>query len=295
MDGLLSPVSTSYTSKSDDLILEVRKPETITPTAKSSLAHASSPEEALEILKNEPSHETLLHTLTYLNKETSSFDIRTPDPLASQLIQVLVSEIVPTFWNVLSEASKDERRSKKKTKSGKSHVDVLIDCLRSVPALSAINLNLKQLIQLLKSKQKQLGGKNSAEESLKSVLQLTEVLLRGESLVQDIWRNITRTSSTDLSRKALWNELLTLLGGKLVGIVAEAEVVHQTTSKEARIKTWLSDNVQYAKWIAQNISAWTNNLPASDAAGTKAVGELLSKSFRLGHTGKAVQSALQVA
>jgi telomere length regulation protein len=291
MDGLLSSVSTSYTSKQDDLILEVRKSEITTPTTtKSSLAHASSPEEALEILKSEPNHEVLISTLNYLNRRTSNLDIRSPGPLASQLIQVLVSEIVPTFWNVLLEASQDERRSKKNTKSGRSDVDVLLDCLKSVSALSAITLNLKQLTQLLKSKQKQLGGKNSVEESLKSVLQLTEALLQGECFVQDIWNNITRTSSNDLSRKASWNELLTLLGGKLVGIVAEAEVILQTNSKESSIKTWISDNVQYANWIAQNISAWTIALPASEAAGRKAVGELLSKSFRLGHTGKAVQS-----
>jgi len=285
MEGLFTPVRTSKTPKQDEFILEVSKRKAPVSQPKPDLAHASTPEEALEILKNEPTHDALLETLKFISKRTSKFDIHAPGSSASQLIQVLVSEIVPTFWDVLSETSKNERRSNKKLKQGDGNVGLLLYCLESVPGLSAIILNLKQLTQLIKSKQKQIGGRNSVEASLTSMLQAVATLLEGDNSIHNIWKSTTQTAGSDASRKALWSETLSLLGSKIVGVVAEAEIMLGSVVKDSDVKTWIADGDLYARWVAQNVCFWVKNTGKDDQE-RKAIGDLLSRSFRLGHTGK---------
>jgi len=73
---------------------------------------------------------------------------------------------------------------------------------------------------------------------------------------------------------------------RYLGIGAEAETIINELSKGFGEKYWVSDGTLYSKWLASNISQWASALDLSQESEWKACVELLSKSFRLGYTGK---------
>jgi telomere length regulation protein len=278
MEELLTPVSTSCGSSGeigDDAFIEIPRPYKPAPKAS---AQASSPAEALEILRSEPDHDTLLSTLKFLGKEQSDFSITSPSPIAAQLVHVLVSDTVPTYWNVLQEASRGKKAARQE-----SSLEILLSCLRSVIGLNAVVLSLKQHIQL--SKEKAVGGPNF-QSILDILLQLLRALLGDNETVETIWKNIHHSSNTPAKQKAIWNEFLGLVGnGKILGVSAEAEDIINNLSKKVGERYWIADGTLYCLWLARNVTHWSRNLSAESEIELKGCGELLSKSFRLGYIG----------
>jgi len=71
-----------------------------------------------------------------------------------------------------------------------------------------------------------------------------------------------------------------------LGIAAEAEDVINGLSKKVGEKHWIADGSPYSSWLALNLTHWIKKLPADVEDAWKCCGELISKSFRLGHTGQ---------
>jgi telomere length regulation protein len=251
---------------------------------KPSFRSASTPAEALELLKTEPDHDTLIVTLQYL-ADYPGFSIQSPSPLASQLVHVLVSEIVPNYWNVL-QAGRKFKPAKQGSSSRLSELDLLLSCLRSVSGLNSVLLSLKRNIQLSKESKKAVGGSNF-EELLRIFLQLLQALLEGPQTVEAIWASIYEASSPQSKQKTVWNEFLSLVGGgKILGIAAEAENVANELSRKVGEKYWVADGSSFSSWLARNLTYWVKNLPTDSESASKCCGELISKSFRLGYTGQ---------
>ena len=105
MEGWPTPVSTSYSDPGQQQeidLVEIRKqPERSLNTAPKK---ATSPTEALEILRSEPDYETLISVLDFLSEGTPDFNITSPSTHASQLVHVLVTDIVPHYWSILQES-----------------------------------------------------------------------------------------------------------------------------------------------------------------------------------------------
>lgn len=287
MADLFSAVRTTYTHRTPDegtesFLTEVKIDK---PAQKSSTntKKPETPHQALEILKNEPEFDSLVSTLTYLKEGNSSFSITSPSPLAAQLVHVLVSETIPTYWNVLR-TSEDGKKGSKKGGRRSSNLGLLLSCLRSVTGLNAVLLNLKQFIQQSKETKKSIGGPNT-QDVLKNLLEILSELLEGNKFVEGISNGIWNTPDDFSKQRSLWNEFLGIIGGKILGISAEAEHIINELNKEIGEKYWTSDGGLYSKWIASNISSWAQSL-ASDDGGWKYGAEVLSKAFRLGHTGK---------
>ena len=162
----------------------------------------------------------------------------------------------------------------------------MLSCLRSVPGLNDVLLSLKKHIQQSKENRKTVGGPNF-EELLTIFLQLLQALLDGSQTVEVIWRIIYEGNTPQSKQKTIWNEFLGLVGGgKILGISAEAELVINELSRKMDEKHWVGDGNLFSLWLARNISHWIKNLPSGSKSASKCCGELLSKSFRLGHTGK---------
>lgn len=291
MEGLLTQVSTSYKALGQDQendLVEIRKP----PEAVSNrVAVATSPADALEILRNEPSYEALISTLRYLTNETSGVDITSPSAHASQLVHVLVSDIVPNYWNILQES--DSVRKKGALKRS-SNLNLFLSCLHSVTGLNAIILGLKQAIQQSREPKKAIGGAK-IQDVLARLLQVLSRLLEGDQTIKIISENIWHSSNVSLKQKAIWNEFLSVVaGGRLLGICAEADDTINGLSKGIHEKHWVSDGVLYSRWLAQNITHWAKIIPLESENGWKCCGELLSKALRLGYTGKAVDLSLDI-
>jgi telomere length regulation protein len=281
MEGWLTPVSTSYNGPSQEQekdLVEIRKPPEVISHLK-----AASPVEALEILRNEPDYETLISTLRYLANATSDFNITSPSAHASQLVHVLVSDIVPTFWSVLqqSDSAQKEGLSKRTT-----DLELFLFCLRSVTGLNAIILSLKQAIQQSREPRKTIGG-GQIQDDLARLLQVISTLLKGDETVKVISERIWHASNVSHRQKAIWNEFLSIAaGGRILGTSAEADDTINDLSKGIHEKHWVSDGVLYCRWLTRNITHWAKTI-SIDSDVWKYCGEILSKSLRLGYSGKA--------
>ncbi|CZT03047.1 hypothetical protein WAI453_012244 [Rhynchosporium graminicola] len=293
MEGLLTPVSTTYKCGKKDtgdefaLVEIVKAPE---PKSKPRFQTASTPTEALEILRNEPDHETLISTLRFLGKRTHDFDITSPSPLAAQLVHTLVSDTVPNYWHVF-------QASCGKAKLGKNsrtlpELEMLLQCLRSVMGLNAVLLSLKQQTQISKDLKKNIGGPKIEDLSVIN-LQLLQALLAGTKTIMTIWTSVRTASDASLKQKAVWNEFLALVGGgKILGIAAESEDTVNNLSKKIVEKSWVADGTLFSRWIAQNITNWAKSLIPVNEDGWKNLAELFSKSFRLGHTDSIIKEVI---
>jgi len=240
----------------------------------------------LELLKSEPDYDTLIVTLRYL-ANCPGFNIRSPSPLASQLVHVLVSEIIPNYWNVLR-AGEKSKPARQGSSSRLSELDLLLSCLRSVSGINSVLLSLKRNIQQSKESKKAVGGPNF-EELLKTFLQLLQALLEGPHTVETIWTSIYEASSPQSKQKAVWNEFLSPVGGgKILGITAEAEDVVNELSTKVGEKHWIADGTLFSSWLARNLTYWVKNLATDSESASKCCVELISKSFRLGYTGQSI-------
>lgn len=263
--------------------MEVQKPAVQLHVANQVEKKASTPAEALEILKHEPDYDTLISTLRFLQHPGEGFQITSPSPIAAQLVHVLVFETVPNYWEILL-PSKKARTSKRKS----NDLQLLFLCLKSVTGLNAILLGLKQRIQQSKEAKKAVGGP-SIREVLSILLQVLESLLEGSDAIETVWRSIQNSSDAASKQKAIWQEFLGLVGGgKILGLSAEAEdVINDLSVKvDAKPKLWITNGSQYSLWLAQNISYWAISLPPGSESAFKDCASILSKSLRLGHTGE---------
>jgi telomere length regulation protein len=286
MEGLLTPVSTLYKSqdkKEEAVLIEV--PKSSKPITNPTF-QASTPTEALEILKNEPDYEALISTLRFLGKSNFDFRVTSPSPIASQLIHVLVSEILPNYWNVLYVPEKNSKGGKQRKIRHQADLELFLTCLRSVTGLNALLLSLKRHIQLSKETKKAVGGPK-VQDIITILLQVLSALLEGVQTVEKIWSVIWGSTDPPQKQKTIWNELLGLIGGgKILGTAAEAEDVVNDLSQKIGEKYWIADGSLYSSWLARNISYWATSLPTDSENGWKCCSELLTKSFRLGYTGK---------
>ncbi|CAG8949598.1 hypothetical protein HYFRA_00007831 [Hymenoscyphus fraxineus] len=293
MDGFLTPVSTTYKSnppeKKEDFLVEI--PKISNHIAKPSLSNATSPSEALNILKSEPDHDALIKSLRYLIQNESDFKITSPSPISSQLVHVLVSEVLPNYWSIFSGA--EGPKSKRKRPKQSAELQLLLKCLRSVTGLNSIILSMKRHIQLSKGSNKKVAGGPNVEEILNILLEASAALLQGSGTVQNIASTIWDSNEQPTAKKSIWNEFLGLIGGgKLLGIAAEAEAVVHNLSENIGQRYWVADGTLFSVWLTTNLQHWVLNLPKDSEHGWKCCGELLGKLLRLGKSGNIIEKVV---
>ncbi|KAI1178779.1 telomere length regulation protein-domain-containing protein [Nemania sp. FL0916] len=241
----------------------------------------TSPEEALESLKNEPSHDTLSAVLRYLHngsKDKHGFDIRSPGPLKAQIIHVLVTEIVPNYWTTVQESPDRQDH------------DTLLACLRSLPGINAVLTYIRSLIKAAASQQQDLKGSHIIF-NLTYTLSLLASILDGDDdgEVMRIWDSITSTNDTARIRP-LRQEFLSLwTSGKIVSLSAEAEDMCRRAGQHPDA-IWIADNKQYLNWLARNQVEWAKSQLRNEDL--KVCAELGARALRLGHAEILVQELL---
>ena len=284
-------MSTSYKTpaKMDKELALVEAPRAPAAISKPAFK-ATTPEQALEILRSEPDYDALISTLQYLGNSDSSFNIAVPNPLVAQLVHVLVSEIIPNYWSTFKGPQVGKKAGKRQQGRFRSipDLELLLSCLRSVTGLNAVLLSIKQHIQRSKDTKASVGAPN-IQDILTVLLQALTALLDGDEILELISSSIWNSSDTLSKQTALWNEFLGLVGsGKILGITAEAEDIVNALSKKVGEKYWVADGLQYSCWLARNISLWTIKLAEGAENEWKSCGGLLSKSLRLGYAGTAL-------
>lgn len=302
MDALLSPVSTTYSksaAREDPLLQEVKRTSP-SPSASAS-ASASAParqkftadsaDEALEILRNEPDYETLVSVLLFLLADKAPVDIRQPTPLSAQLVQVLVTAIVPNYWTLLRDESPKSRVSKsgkKDSRRSRTDLELLLACLRSVTGLSALVVRLRALLAETKIASAAAATKDQQGNpswQLRILREVLSELLAGEETVAQVWTASTSGVDDDAKRRPLTQEFLNIIGsGRVVSLAAEAEaVVREEFSSEKLPTSWVASGKEYSLWLAKGIIRWADRNAGPEDQ--KVHGALLGKALRLGYPG----------
>jgi telomere length regulation protein len=283
MEDLLTPVSTAYKKPKSELDGSLTEAQSPVEDLSRSLLQPCTPEEALDILRGEPDLERLSATLNYLINDApsiSKFQITHPSPMAAQIINVLVSNVLPSYWPILKETSSSVNR--KSPKDGLQR-RLLLSCLRSISGLNAVMLHLKALIQAAKEANK--DSRKNHIESLEDQLDVLENILRGETLISHLWKDLSTETVT--KKKALWREVTAVVGGgKLVSGAAEATSLVNDASAQIKKTVWVADGNLYSRWLARNIIHWFQYTQEVPEGSWNPFPELFAKSIRLGYPGK---------
>lgn len=284
MEDLLTPVSTAYTNSklsSNEALIEVQEP---LQDPQKSFHQPSTPEESLDILRAEPDLHILRDTLKYLVHDApsiSQFQIKDPSPMAAQIINVLVSNIIPNYWAIFKETVDSSSGTAYKHGSERK---LLLSCLQSVSGLNAVLARLRALIQIAKEASK-TESRQSHVEILEDNIDVLKALLHGENFISRLWKDLC--IETIAKRRVIWHEVAAAVGGgKVLNSVAEATSLISDASMQIQEPVWIADGIQYSRWLAQNIICWFKDFQNMPKGPWNPFAELFSKSIRLGYPGR---------
>lgn len=291
MDELLRPAGVIRTHKREaETDFFLREPTATAgqsnPASKSDARQRkalTTPEEALEILKNEPDYNLLISVLTFLSqqKKPSFPSIKSPTPLNAQLIQVLVSEIVPNYWALLIEDIDQAQTIKK------SGLNLLLFCLSSITGVNAILARLRALIQETKGSNHPAQLKRpDISLNLGILLDVLSRVLQPDNWLSEAYRVAVSGEEAPAKVRPRVQEIVsTIGGGRIVSLAAEAEDVLKNDPAVRRTDAlWPAESKQFTQWLGRNVvSLLRSDLGADEK---KFASDVFGKALRLGHYGK---------
>ncbi|KAF4981074.1 hypothetical protein FZEAL_3050 [Fusarium zealandicum] len=292
MDDLLTPVSTTYLkprNEPEPLLREVKKETEQKAPKKSSTVSTS--DEALDALKSQPDYDTLIAVLQFLNRDKPSsdgFSFRKPNPKSAAIVQLLVSEIAPNYWTLLLEGAVDNDVDP--DGSHPQDAELFLSCLRSLTGLNGAITQIRALIQ-----ESRLGGKEEKRSDISLnlciLLDLLAAVLRGRRSVRETWSSSTSHLSTAALQKVQSQKLGSLLtNGQIVSVSAEA--LEAVGRDRVRPETqWITDGLDYSKWMGNSIVSWVKSSPESDAIAF--CSDLFQKSLSLHHSETLVKTVIE--
>ena len=281
MEQLLKPISTRTGSNIAESSLE--PVNTASSQNRQFLDNVDSAEDALNALSSKPDAEILGKILRWLSStvsKTDGFNVLRPSPKVSQIVYVLVNEIIPVHWMLLKD--EDTLRARKIRQR-------LLKCLRSSSGCGALVSRLKFQIDELKSNESSAEyTKGSNIQSLETSIDVLEHILSPSDLLATLWDATGSYSLASARASLLWKEVISLFGsGKLLSLVGEANQALNAVSPDVRSGSWIGKGQEYASWLGRNLNHMIN---ASNTDGNentrKAVSQCLSKMLTLGYPGR---------
>ena len=219
------------------------------------------PEDALQILRSEPDTDSLLLILKRLSTVDgfeSRFDIRCPSPLAAQIINTIVSSIIPIFWSALEKQDRS----------------LLTACVSNVAGLNGAIAKIQLLVSQSKSSKVQ-----DHAQALQDLFSVANDLFKGDHLASTVWTGLQRSTSEKTKRDLAWKECSNLLGsGKVANVLAEAEDILQS-SEGTTTKSSITNSHEYAVWLGSNVAQMLITESETNQEVHTPVGVLLSLSL----------------
>ncbi|KAL1877350.1 hypothetical protein VTK73DRAFT_8723 [Phialemonium thermophilum] len=294
MEGLLTAVNTTHHCQDTKSLAPVWVSSSTSQTGTE--PSVSSPEDALEVLRNEPSYVSLVAVLRFLNKgiaKETNFNIAFPSPIGAQLVQVLATDIASNYWTLLKEDADGDVDGSRTSKSPETSVlQKYLNCLRNIPGINALLLRLRALTLDARSEKKD-AKRPDLTANIEITLELLCFILQGQESLQRIWNSAAAAANTPTTRRPLMQEFLIVLGGsRVISWAAEAEDHLQRTHTQARTKaSWISNRGEYCLWLTRNVCWWIyhDNLDAD----TELCSEILARTLRLGHVDDTVKLLIE--
>ncbi|OLN87944.1 DNA replication checkpoint protein tel2 [Colletotrichum chlorophyti] len=282
MDDFFKPISTTYLkSKPQDPQLQRSKLNNPTFTT-NSVDEVASVEAALEILKNQPGYDSLSSVLKSIDHGTihdSGFRISKPSPEAAQIIQCLITEVVPNYWSFWKEDG--SARTGIQDADSLADVDLLLNSLRNVTGINAIITRMKALIQEFKSHEKDIK-RPDLTLNLATLLDVCSAILGGDEQLLSLWAASSTGLDSTSRRRPMAHEFVSLVaGGRLISVAAEADAI-ANPDRIAKNSKWVADGQQYSKWLGRSITYWAKQEISSDDI--RLCSELFTRALRLGYS-----------
>ncbi|KAI9834743.1 MAG: hypothetical protein M1819_002829 [Sarea resinae] len=290
MEDLLKPLKSSSTvTQGNGDIFEGRSAQPPEAAGPSSIP-ISTPHDALELLRSQPDHKTLLRIFKFIDpiqSEQTGFNINAPGPASSQLVNVLVTKIVPDYWSILATETLADDESSTYTEERSA----LLRCLKSVTGLGAITTQLNLIVVQSRGDNAESGlAKPDISQHITNFLSVMLALMEHDSFVWEIWTEMTKMTISATQETMLWKEFISLVAsGKVLAIVAEAVDVVKSLSTSHTEDTWIGNGRDYASWIGQNIATMASKLQIGEIKTWKALAQFCAKSFSLGYLDPIVQ------
>ncbi|KAJ0168806.1 DNA replication checkpoint protein tel2 [Colletotrichum tanaceti] len=243
---------------------------------------ATTVEAVLQILKNQPDYDSLIAVLESLDHgaiDIAGFEVARPSPEAAQIIQCLVTEIVPNYWPLLKEETSGKRSIQ--DADGPVDIELLLRCLRSVTGLNAIITRMKALIQESKASAKGIKRPDLVL-NLNVLLEVCSAVLGNDKHLAALWTASSSGLDSAARRRPLSHEFAAIFaGGRLVSIASEADTI-ANPDRTAKDNIWIADGQQYSTWLGRSVVYWAKSDISSDDS--KLCSEMFTRSLRLGHS-----------
>ena len=260
MDDFLTPVSTT-----------VKRPKESIPEQVQNLV-ITSPEDALEVLKNKPDLKAVGNALNYLAVESykkDGFHLVNPAPLSTLIAHTLVTAILPDFWRILKKTNEHRKQ--------------FVRLFSNPNGLGAIMNRLRPLIDDCRQK-KSVSNMRDSSSHIEDIIEVLDAVLVWDRTSIEIWNDIQGHVKNSIQSKLIWKEYVAqVASGRVLSIVAEAEDALKGKGV-SRTECWLASGSQYAFWLGQNVAVFMkddNSVEASLLAAT----EMGGKALFLGYTG----------
>lgn len=278
MDGLLTAVQTK---RAEDVL------ESATRSGISSANNApsvkrikdDSPEALLQLLQEEPTDQDLSHVLKCLdpardNKDSAAFEIRLPNPVNGQILQILANKTIPEHWS-------NAQKSKSKIRGP------LLRCFSSVVGLRALVGYFQMTNNALRSSTVK-GQESGKILALRDVLTFTSTLLKPVDFVSRIYNDNCTLYDTSTKRRVAWSEFCSLLsGGKLLSTAAEAlSVIGENGGFQK--SSWIAHGHKFSEWLGKNLAHMIVRGDQNDEEFWKYASLIIGRAMGLGYTDQLV-------
>lgn len=270
MDNFFTPVSQTYLKpRSEDAAPNASRPPRKVVQVLDDAPTVSSLADALEHLKSQPDYDLLISTLDFLGKD---HQLSAPSPITAQIVQLLVSDIVPNYWPLLRNGQDEDR-------------NLLLGCLRNIAGINALLARLKVLILEAKAGEKD-AKRPDLTLGIETLLQVLATTLDGDQSLSCLWNNVQAHTPGATAAKVMRQEFLSLFAssGKIVSLSAEADALVSRDKSRRLVRPWTADGLAYTRWIGTSIAAWLSS-NESGTADDKICSEIFARAFRLGYGG----------
>ncbi|RMZ84548.1 hypothetical protein DV737_g1136, partial [Chaetothyriales sp. CBS 132003] len=225
------------------------------------------PDNACEILRSQPEPDDLLAVLQYLQYGIDGkhdFSVHVASPQASQIIAAIVTKVVPDYWDVYEQP---------KLSTSETQIrDYILNVLRSVPGVGALLLQLKQMSSIGAGRKPIL----LYTASVLSMVLKPSITLR--TLLQDTIKLYTKQTL----RHAVWQEVVALLAGSKV-LSSASQALQSMSLEVSGDNAFVADGVQYAQWLARNISTAAISLSPTDSDSWTMLSRIAKRGLNLGY------------
>lgn len=232
----------------------------------------SSPHDVLDSLKAKPDPHTLTAALEYLRDTCSNvdgFNVKVSGPKAAQIVNQLVTEILPNYWEFFDLVQRASDGTQAKTN--------LLEVLRSVSGIGALTASLRASTAAFHE-----GTNNVAT---RATIECLAQVMATKQFVLQIMETILEFHGTDTQQRMLWQEFVSIVvGGKVLSTTGEAVFATKCLDPERDKDAWVADGRQYARWIGGNVTFILLHMSPADERQWSMVSQLVKRCTRMAHS-----------